>query len=100
MTTKTLPPGCKCNPHYWLGDAAITPICEEYTASTREGCYYCGHLAKCHAVAVADEGDNRPADERDVDSLQEIVGLLLYRLGRAAKENASLKEQLADRGER
>ena len=143
MTTKTLPPGCKCNPYDWPGDAAITPICEEYTLSVREGCYYCGHRPECHAVSGdvnmakrafyenqiaeavdtsasnllrefyylgvsaregntqgADEVDNRPADERDVDSLHEIVGLLLYRLGRAAKENASLIEQLADRGGR
>ena len=104
MTKKrvTMPPGCKCNPYDWPGDAAITPICERFQAkaSVREFCYYCGHLAKCHAVAVADEVNNRPADERDVDSLHKRVGLLLSRLGRVVKENASLKEQLADRGER
>ena len=78
MTTKTLPPGCKCNPHYWLGDAAITPICEEYTASTREGCYYCGHRLECHVFPYADTDaadddvdvdtvDNRELDNTDVD---------------------------------
>ena len=76
MTTKTLPPGCKCSPYDWPGDAAITPICEEYTVSVREGCYYCGHRPECHEVAVADEVDNRPADERDVYSLHEIERFL------------------------
>jgi len=101
MTKKrvTMPPGCKCQPYDWAGVGEIRTVCDEYTGCG-DLCYDCSHNPECHAVAVADEGDNRPADERDVDSLQEIVGLLLYRLGRAAKENASLKEQLADRGER
>ena len=101
MTKKrvTMPPGCKCQPYDWAGVGEIRTVCDEYTGCG-DLCYDCSHNPECHAVAVADEGDNRPADERDVDSLHEIVGLLLYRLGRAAKENASLKEQLADRGER
>ena len=79
----TLPPGCKCQPEDWAGNDGIIPICKGYVESAGDDfCHHCNHDEACHAVA--DEVDNRPADERDVGELNSIIFWLCKRLGEAA----------------
>jgi len=83
MTTKTLPPGCKCQPYDWAGVGEILPVCDEYIdTGCGELCYDCSHNPECHTEADSGELDTEQSESKMTYHYDEVLEAVVDSAGR------------------